>query len=113
MSSFDNKRRAPGGGASDGAKKPKKGNNASESKPPRTYTVSVAIPGSLAAVASREVRTFICGQVARTCALFAVDEVVIYDDKNDGELGVAAWRCMAGVSGPAPPERGNECMTHD
>ena len=102
--SSDSKRKAPGDAG--GAKKTKKaggGGGQEAKKPPRSYTVSVAIPGSLAAVASREVRTFICGQVARTCTLFAVDEVVIYDDKNDGGCTRASklgsWSAGGGQEG--------------
>lgn len=47
-------------------------------KPPggRHYTISVAIPGSIIANAqSRELRTYLAGQVGRTLAIFNIDEV--------------------------------------
>jgi|EP00945_MAST-04E_sp_MAST-4E-sp1_P006746 methyltransferase len=49
----------------------------------RKYTVSVAIPGSIVANAqSRELRTYLAGQVARTLAVFNVDEVIVFDDRS-------------------------------
>jgi predicted SPOUT superfamily RNA methylase MTH1 len=53
---------------------------------PPPFTVTVALPGSVAMNPSREVRTFLCGQLARACAIWTVDEVVVYDDKaGEGE----------------------------
>jgi len=49
----------------------------------RSYTVSVAIPGSIVANAqSRELRTYLVGQVARSLAIFNIDEVIVYDDRS-------------------------------
>ena len=45
--------------------------------------MSVAIPGSIVANAqSRELRTYLVGQIARSLAIFNIDEVVIYDDRS-------------------------------
>ncbi|TDZ20137.1 putative methyltransferase C9orf114 [Colletotrichum sidae] len=47
----------------------------------RSWTVSVAIPGSvLSDCLSPERRTAVAGRLARALAVFSVDEVVIYDD---------------------------------
>jgi hypothetical protein len=49
----------------------------------RNYTVSVALPGSIVANAqSRELRTYLVGQIARSLAIFNIDEVVVYDDRS-------------------------------
>ena len=49
----------------------------------RQYTVSVAIPGRIIANAqSRELRTYLAGQIARALAIFNIDEVVVYDDRS-------------------------------
>ncbi|KAM7205262.1 putative RNA methyltransferase [Rhypophila sp. PSN 637] len=48
---------------------------------PREWTVSVAVPTSVIAdCATREQRTTYAGRIARACAVFSVDEIVIYDD---------------------------------
>ncbi|KAA0719713.1 putative methyltransferase C9orf114 [Triplophysa tibetana] len=50
----------------------------------RAYTLSVALPGSVMDNAqSPELRTYLAGQIARACAVFCVDEVVIFDDQGD------------------------------
>ncbi|ORE11831.1 DUF171-domain-containing protein [Rhizopus microsporus var. microsporus] len=52
------------------------------SEKPRKHTVTVAIPGSIIDFApTLELKTILAGQLARTFALFCVDEVVIYQDK--------------------------------
>lgn len=49
----------------------------------RNYTVSVALPGSFVDNAqSRELRTYLAGQIARTAAVFSVDEIIVFDDKS-------------------------------
>jgi hypothetical protein len=49
----------------------------------RAYTVSVALPGSIVANAqSRELRTYLVGQIARSLAIFNIDEVIVYDDRS-------------------------------
>jgi hypothetical protein len=50
-------------------------------KPPqgRDYTVSIAVPGSIVEHAQcAELRTYLVGQIARACAMFHVDEIVIF-----------------------------------
>jgi methyltransferase len=44
---------------------------------------SVAVPGSVASQASRELRTFVCGQIARACSTFCIDEVIVYNDEGE------------------------------
>lgn len=47
----------------------------------RSYTLSVALPGSIIANAqSPELKIALAGQIARALAVFCVDEVVIFDD---------------------------------
>ena len=48
---------------------------------PINYTVSIAIPSSLVRNAqSPELRAYLIGQIARSCALYEVDEIVIFID---------------------------------
>uniref|UniRef100_A0A672RX34 28S rRNA (uridine-N(3))-methyltransferase n=1 Tax=Sinocyclocheilus grahami TaxID=75366 RepID=A0A672RX34_SINGR len=50
----------------------------------RLYTLSVALPGSVMDNAqSPELRTYLAGQIARACAVFCVDEVVIFDELRE------------------------------
>lgn len=52
----------------------------------REYTVSIAVPGSVLDNAqSPELRTYLAGQVARAAAVFAVDEVIVFDDEASGK----------------------------
>ena len=47
----------------------------------RPYTVSLALPGSILDNAQTpELRTYLAGQIARSLAIFCIDEVVIFDD---------------------------------
>ncbi|CAM9190506.1 unnamed protein product [Lampetra fluviatilis] len=49
----------------------------------RAYTVSLALPGSILENAqSAELRSYLAGQVARALAIFAVDEVVVFDEQG-------------------------------
>ncbi|KAI7903645.1 putative RNA methyltransferase [Cokeromyces recurvatus] len=49
---------------------------------PRVYTTSVAIPSSiLDSAPTIEMKTILAGQIARALVIFAVDEIVIYEDK--------------------------------
>ncbi|KIW50170.1 hypothetical protein PV05_11785 [Exophiala xenobiotica] len=49
----------------------------------RSWTLSVALPGSVVANAkSHEQKTFLAGQIARALAVFCVDEIVIFDDED-------------------------------
>ncbi|KAH0615423.1 hypothetical protein JD844_004630 [Phrynosoma platyrhinos] len=50
----------------------------------RCYTLSVALPGSILNNAqSAELRTYLAGQIARACAIFSVDEIVVYDEQGE------------------------------
>uniref|UniRef100_A0AC34RQU6 RNA methyltransferase n=1 Tax=Panagrolaimus sp. JU765 TaxID=591449 RepID=A0AC34RQU6_9BILA len=45
------------------------------------YTLSIALPGSILNNAQGpEFRTYLAGQIARTCAIFCVDEVIVFDE---------------------------------
>ncbi|KAK3707229.1 hypothetical protein LTR37_012229 [Vermiconidia calcicola] len=47
----------------------------------REHTLSIALPGSIIANAlTHEQKTALAGQIARACAVFCVDEIVIFDD---------------------------------
>jgi Putative RNA methyltransferase len=49
---------------------------------PRFSTVSVAIPGSIISnCQTRELKTIMCGQIARAVTIYHVDEIIVYDDK--------------------------------
>jgi len=58
-----------------------------DSKPKgRDWTLSIALPGSILDNAqSPELRTYLAGQIARACAVFQVDEVIIFDESGDFE----------------------------
>ncbi|NWR79257.1 CI114 methyltransferase, partial [Centropus unirufus] len=50
----------------------------------RRYTLSVALPGSILNNAqSLELRTYLAGQIARACAIFCVDEIVVFDEQGE------------------------------
>nr|XP_003230220.2 PREDICTED: putative methyltransferase C9orf114 homolog [Anolis carolinensis] len=70
----------------------------------RHYTLSVAVPGSILDNAqSPELRTYLAGQIARSCAVFSVDEVVVFDERGEdaktveGEFGGLKARGQACV----------------
>ena len=49
----------------------------------RSYSVSVALPGSILDNAqSPELRSYLAGQIARALAVYNVDEVVVFDDEG-------------------------------
>ncbi|KFU90636.1 Uncharacterized protein C9orf114, partial [Chaetura pelagica] len=51
----------------------------------RPYALSVALPGSILNNAqSPELRTYLAGQIARACAIFCVDEIVVFDELGEG-----------------------------
>ncbi|KAK3330653.1 putative RNA methyltransferase [Apodospora peruviana] len=53
---------------------------------PRDWTISVAIPTSIITdCVTREQRTTYAGRIARACAVFSVDEIVIFDDSPPGQ----------------------------
>ncbi|RZF47680.1 hypothetical protein LSTR_LSTR006316 [Laodelphax striatellus] len=58
-----------------------------EEAPPVTEprTVSIAVPGSIMENAqSAELRTYLAGQIARAACIYNVDEIVVFDDKGEG-----------------------------
>eukprot|EP00966_Prymnesium_polylepis_P199065 4612984-Prymnesium_polylepis.1 len=58
----------------------------------RKWTVSIALPGSIVDNAqTQELRSYLVGQVARSCAIFNVDEIVVFHT----ETGPAASAAMA------------------
>lgn len=47
----------------------------------RMYSLSIAIPGSIIDNAqSRELRTYLAGQIGRAAAIFNVDEIIVFND---------------------------------
>ncbi|ESO85927.1 hypothetical protein LOTGIDRAFT_204586 [Lottia gigantea] len=51
----------------------------------RHYTVSMALPGSILENAqSRELRSYLAGQIARAAVVFNIDEIVIFDESGAG-----------------------------
>ena len=60
----------------------------------RPYTVSIAIPGSVIDnTQTTELATAVAGQIARTAAIFKIDEVIVIDDaanKQEGTVGAGA-----------------------
>ncbi len=47
----------------------------------RNFTLTIAIPGSIIGnVQSKELKTYVTGQIARAATLFSVDEIVVYND---------------------------------
>lgn len=46
--------------------------------------MSVALPGSVLDNAqSPELRTYLAGQIARACAVFCVDEIIVFDEQDE------------------------------
>ncbi|XP_053503949.1 putative methyltransferase C9orf114 homolog [Ictalurus furcatus] len=71
----------------------------------RVYTVSVALPGSVLDNAqSPELRTYLAGQIARACAVFCVDEVVVFDEQGEDSKRTVAGE-FTGVG-----KRGEACV---
>uniref|UniRef100_A0A1A7WAE7 28S rRNA (uridine-N(3))-methyltransferase n=1 Tax=Iconisemion striatum TaxID=60296 RepID=A0A1A7WAE7_9TELE len=55
-----------------------------QSKTGRSYTVSIALPGSVLDNAqSPELRTYLAGQIARACVVFCVDEIIVFDEEGE------------------------------
>ncbi|KAF6729139.1 Kynurenine--oxoglutarate transaminase 1 [Oryzias melastigma] len=58
----------------------------------RAYTVSVALPGSVLDNAqSPELRTYLAGQIARACAVFCVDEIIVFDEQDEDVKYLRKW----------------------
>eukprot|EP00752_Nemacystus_decipiens_P003696 g3406.t1 len=70
---------------------------------PRKHTLSIAIPGSVVDNAqSRELKTYLVGEIARAAAIFEVDEIVVYDDlsvSRKGQGGVRDDSASVGAPG--------------
>ncbi|KAM9324322.1 uncharacterized protein PAF06_000347 [Gastrophryne carolinensis] len=68
----------------------------------RSYTLSVALPGSIMDNAqSPELRTYLAGQIARACGIFCVDEIVIFDETGEGSKSVEGQFEGVGKKGQA------------
>ena len=68
------------------SKNPRGGSSAASKG--RSYSVSVALPGSILDNAqSPELRSYLAGQIARALAVFNVDEVVVFDDEGRSGAG--------------------------
>lgn len=51
------------------------------------YTISIALPGSILDNAqSPELRTYLAGQIARSAAIFNVNEIIIFDEVGKGGM---------------------------
>ncbi|MEE6505597.1 hypothetical protein FKM82_005573 [Ascaphus truei] len=68
----------------------------------RPYTLSVALPGSIMDNAqSPELRTYLAGQIARACAIFCVDEIVVFDEAGEDSkyvftvCRVVTWKVLS------------------
>lgn len=66
---------------------------------PIDYTVSIAIPSSiLRSAKSTELKSYLVGQIARACAIYEVDEIIVYMDSpyefsGDTEKGPGIFCC--------------------
>ncbi|KAM6169976.1 LOW QUALITY PROTEIN: putative methyltransferase C9orf114 homolog [Rhynchocyon petersi] len=68
------------------------------------YTLSVSLPGSILDNAqSPEIRTYLAGQIARACAIFCVDEIVVFDE--EGQDAKSLEGKFMGVG-----KKGQECV---
>uniref|UniRef100_UPI003AACC822 putative methyltransferase C9orf114 homolog n=1 Tax=Centroberyx gerrardi TaxID=166262 RepID=UPI003AACC822 len=68
----------------------------------RTYTVSVALPGSVLDNAqSTELRTYLAGQIARACVVFGVDEIIVFDEYGEDVTSVEGEFKGVGKKGQA------------
>ncbi|XP_023400626.2 putative methyltransferase C9orf114 homolog isoform X3 [Loxodonta africana] len=68
----------------------------------RPYTLSVALPGSILDNAqSPELRTYLAGQIARACAIFCVDEIVVFDEEGQDPKTVEGEFMGVGKKGQA------------
>lgn len=47
----------------------------------RSYTLSIALPASILRNAqSKELRTYLAGQIGRAACVFNIDEIIVFDD---------------------------------
>ncbi|CAH0487269.1 unnamed protein product [Peronospora farinosa] len=62
----------------------------------RAYTLSLAIPGSILDNAqTKELKTYLAGQVARAAVIFQVDEVIVFDDQLGDNVSTGAVKKRA------------------
>jgi predicted SPOUT superfamily RNA methylase MTH1 len=53
----------------------------------RKYSISIAVPGSIIAnCQSKELQSYVAGQIARTAAIFRVDEIVVFAENPSEPL---------------------------
>jgi predicted SPOUT superfamily RNA methylase MTH1 len=53
----------------------------------RSYTVSIALPGSIISNAqSPELRTYLAGQIARAAAIFNIDEIIVFSENTTANI---------------------------
>lgn len=78
------------------------------------YSLSVALPGSILNNAqSPEFRSYVAGEIARSCAIFCVDEVVIFDETarmTDSQL--RSYYGDTWTASEWPSEQNVECNFH-
>lgn len=56
-------------------------NNMLSSNKPRSYTISIAVPGSIISnCQTSELKTYVAGQIARSIAIYNIDEIIIYNE---------------------------------
>ncbi|KAK2819352.1 hypothetical protein Q5P01_024913 [Channa striata] len=73
-----------------------------QNKKGRSYTVSVALPGSVLDNAqSAELRTYLAGQIARACVVFCVDEIIVFDEQGEDVKSVEGEFKGVGKKGQA------------
>jgi len=66
------------------------GRTAAAASEGRTWTVSLALPGSIIDNAqTQELRSSLVGQIARACTIFCVDEIVIFSSEDAARQGGA------------------------
>lgn len=69
--------------AQNSARKKEKNDKILMEKQGRHYTVSIAVPGSILDNAqTNELKAYLTGQVARSAAVFCIDEIVVYDSNG-------------------------------
>ncbi|KAI6240840.1 hypothetical protein M3Y99_00391400 [Aphelenchoides fujianensis] len=78
------------------------------------YSLSIALPGSILNNAQGpQFRSYLAGEIARTCCVFCVDEVVIFDESarlTDGQLEAYYSGSWTGEEWPTPQNA--ECNLH-
>ncbi|CAF1168842.1 unnamed protein product [Rotaria sordida] len=61
-------------------------NLTSQSIKGRSYTLSIALPASILRNAqSKELRTYLAGQIGRAACIFNIDEIILFDDDETNE----------------------------